>query len=131
MIARYALAGLLLMVSQSAFAQQSDSEMAACVDRANGATDEMLDCGKAEIGKWDARLNAAYQTLLHRESGAGRTELQTEQKAWLRHHLKETHRLAADPDTGSGAFMLSQGFELDDITKRTLALEQRVRDGHG
>jgi uncharacterized protein YecT (DUF1311 family) len=130
-IARYALAGLLLMVSQSAFAQQSDSEMAACVDRANGATDEMLDCGKAEIGKWDARLNAAYQTLLHRESGAGRTRLQTEQKAWLRHHLKETHRLAADPDTGSGAFMLSQGFELDDITKRTLALEQRVRDGHG
>ncbi|WP_434724143.1 lysozyme inhibitor LprI family protein [Mesorhizobium sp. RIZ17] len=130
MIARYALAGLLLMVGQSAYAQ-SDDEMAACVDRANGATDEMLDCGKAEIGKWDARLNAAYLTLLHRESGAGRTRLQTEQKAWLRHHLKETHRLAADPDTGSGAFMLSQGFELDDITKRTLALEQRVRDGHG
>lgn len=130
MVTRHALAGLLLMVSQSAYAQSTD-EMTACVDHADGASDKMLDCGKAEIGKWDARLNAAYQTLLHRETGAGRTRLQAEQKAWLRHHLKETHRLAVDPDTGSGAFMLSQGFELDDITKRTLALEQRVRDSHG
>ncbi|WP_244426078.1 lysozyme inhibitor LprI family protein [Mesorhizobium amorphae] len=105
--------------------------MAACVDRTNGVSEEMLDCGKVEIDKWDARLNAAYQTLLHRESGARRARLQAEQKAWLRHHLKETHRLTVDPDTGSGAFMVSQGFELDDITKRTLALERRVRDGHG
>ena len=130
MTARYALAGLLLMVTPSAYAQSVD-EMSACVDRANGVSEEMLDCGKAEIAKWDARLNAAYQTLLHRQSGAGRAKLQAEQKAWLRHHLQETHRLASDPDTGSGAFMLSQGFELDDITKRTLALERRVLDGHG
>ena len=130
MTAKYALAGLLLMLGQSANAQ-SDDEMAACVDRTNGVSEEMLDCGKVEIDKWDARLNAAYQTLLHRESGARRVRLQAEQKAWLRHHLKETHRLAVDPDTGSGAFMVSQGFELDDITKRTLALERRVRDGHG
>jgi uncharacterized protein YecT (DUF1311 family) len=118
------------MVTPSAYAQSVD-EMSACVDRANGVSEEMLDCGKAEIAKWDARLNAAYQTLLHRQSGAGRAKLQAEQKAWLRHHLRETHRLASDPDTGSGAFMLSQGFELDDITKRTLALERRVLDGHG
>lgn len=130
MTLRYVFAGLLLMATQSAYAQ-SDDEMAACVDRTNGVSDEMLDCGKAEIDKWDVRLNAAYQTLLHRESGARRARLQAEQKAWLRHHLKETHRIAVDPDTGSGAFMLSQGFELDDITKRTLALEQRVREGHG
>nr|WP_235999837.1 lysozyme inhibitor LprI family protein [Bradyrhizobium uaiense] len=39
----------------------------------------MLDCGKTEIDKWDARLNAAYQLLLHRESGARRTKLQAEQ----------------------------------------------------
>lgn len=130
MTPKFVLAGVLLLVVQSAYAQ-SDDEMAACVARTDGVSDKMLDCGKVEIDKWDARLNAAYQTLLHRESGAGRARLQAEQKAWLRHHLKETHRIAVDPDTGSGAFMLSQGFELDDITKRTLALEQRVRDGHG
>ena len=130
MIAKYALAGLLLMVVPSAYAQ-SDDEMSACVDKANGVSSAMLDCGQAEVDKWDARLNSAYQTLLHRENGVKRERLQAEQKAWLRHHLKETHRIAADPDTGSGALMLSQGFELDDITKRTLALEQRVRDGHG
>ena len=55
MIARYPLAGLLLIVSQSAFAQ-SDGGMTACVDRANGATDAMLDCGKTEIGI----VNAIY-----------------------------------------------------------------------
>lgn len=130
MTPRYVLAGLLLMVAQSAYAQSAD-EMAACVDRANGVSEEMLDCGKAEIDKWDTRLNAAYQALLHRERGSRRAKLQAEQKAWLYHHLKETHRLASDPNTGSGAFMVSQGFELDDITKRTLALERRVCAGHG
>ncbi|TPN75016.1 DUF1311 domain-containing protein [Mesorhizobium sp. CU2] len=118
------------MVVPSAYAQ-SDDEMSACVDKANGVSSAMLDCGKAEVDRWDARLNAAYQTLLHRENGVKRQRLQAEQKAWLRHHLKETRRIAADPDTGSGALMLSQGFELDDITKRTLILEGRVRDSHG
>jgi len=129
MIARYALACLLLMVVPSAYAQ-SDDEMAACVDKTDGVSEAMLDCGKVEIDKWDARLNAAYQTLLQRQHGAARAKLQAEQKAWLRHHVKETHRLAVDPDTGSGAFMASQGFELDDISKRTLILEGRVRTSH-
>jgi uncharacterized protein YecT (DUF1311 family) len=52
--------------------------------------------------------------------------LQREQGAWLKHHLREAHRLAADPNTGSGAFLVSEGFELDDLTARTLELEKRV-----
>ena len=69
--------------------------------------------GASEVDKWD---------------GSKRTKLQAEQKAWLVHHLGETRRLASDPDTGSGAFMISQSFELDDIAKRTLELEKRVRN---
>lgn len=105
---------------------QSDAEFSACVDRTNGVSTEMLKCGKTQIDKWDARLNTAYQTLLHETKGVKRARLQKEQRAWLRHHLQETHRLASDPNTGSGAFMLSQGFELNDLTKRTLALEKRA-----
>lgn len=127
MISKYALAGVLFLAAQSVNAQSTD-EMTACVDRADGVSTNMLECGKTEIAKWDARLNIAYRALLHREDGSKRTKLQAEQKAWLVHHLGETRRLASDPDIGSGAFMISQSFELDDIAKRTLELEKRVRN---
>ena len=87
----------------------------------------MLDCGHAEIGRWDRRLNSAYQTLLKRQKGAARSKLQREQRDWLKHHLSETQRLAAAPDNGSVAFLDSQAFELDDLSSRTLELEKRVR----
>ncbi|RXH08043.1 DUF1311 domain-containing protein [Bradyrhizobium guangzhouense] len=109
----------------SASAQQS-AEFDACVAEADGVSSKMLDCGKAEINKWDVRLNAAYQTLLHRSVDKTRAQLQQEQRAWLKHHLSESHRLAADPDNGSVAFLDSQSFELDDLVARTLQLEKRV-----
>jgi uncharacterized protein YecT (DUF1311 family) len=52
--------------------------------------------------------------------------LQSEQRAWLKHHLGETHRLAVNPNSGSAAFIDSQAFELDDLSERTLTLEKRV-----
>lgn len=106
-------------------AQQS-AEFAACMKQADGITNGMLDCGKTEIAKWDRRLNAAYQTLLHRLKGADRAQLQQEQRAWLKHHLRKTRRLAANPDNGSVALLESQSFELDDLIERTRVLEKRV-----
>ncbi|MGN6146439.1 MAG: lysozyme inhibitor LprI family protein [Mesorhizobium sp.] len=95
--------------------------------QAQGVSSKMLDCGHAEIGKWDRRLNIAYQTLLKRQKGAARSKLQREQRGWLKHYLSETERLAADPNNGSVAFLDSQAFELDDLSSRTLELEKRVR----
>lgn len=115
----------LCIAAFSANAQQS-AEFDACMKRADGVSDSMLGCGKAEIGKWDPRLNAAYQTLLRRLKGADRAQLQQEQRTWLKHHLSETHRLAANPDNGSVAFLESQSFELDDLIERTQVLEKRV-----
>jgi len=106
---------------------QSDAEMKACIDQSNGVSTAMLDCGKVEIDKFDARLNAAYNTLMHREQGPQRARLQREQRAWLKHHLREAHRLAADPNNGSAAFLTSQSFELDDLSARTAELEKRVQ----
>jgi uncharacterized protein YecT (DUF1311 family) len=52
--------------------------------------------------------------------------LQSEQRAWLKHHLSETHGLVVNPNNGSAAFIDSQAFELDDLSERTLTLEKRV-----
>jgi uncharacterized protein YecT (DUF1311 family) len=106
---------------------QLSPDFQACITQSEGGTDKMLDCGKVEIDKWDARLNAAYSTLLHNSKGEDRAHLQSEQRAWLKHHLSETHRLAVNPNNGSAAFIDSQSFELNDLSERTLTLEKRVR----
>lgn len=107
---------------------QESAEFSACLDQAAGASGEMLECHKAEVARWDPRLNAAYQTLLHRYKDNDRTQLQQEQRAWLKHHVSETHRLAVQPDRGDAAFEMSESFELDDLIKRTLALEKLVNE---
>ncbi|MCW5692862.1 MAG: DUF1311 domain-containing protein [Pseudolabrys sp.] len=113
------------MMSPSASAQDSP-ELQACMDRSDGVSTAMLACGHAEIARWDKRLNLAYQALMHESGHAAQARLRAEQRAWLRHHQNETHRLAAAPTAGSGAFMASQDFELSDIETRTLALEERL-----
>ncbi|WP_315727510.1 MULTISPECIES: lysozyme inhibitor LprI family protein [unclassified Bradyrhizobium] len=120
-----ALGTALYIAAFPASAQQS-VEFDACMAQAGGVSSKMLDCGKAEIGKWDARLNAAYQTLLHRSADKMRAQLQQEQRVWLKQHLSKIRRLATDPNNGSVAFLDSQSFELDDLVERTLQLEKRV-----
>lgn len=120
------LLGIVAMMTTHPAMAQSEDELKACIDRSGGVSSEMLKCGKVEIDKFDARLNATYNMLMHREHGLERAQLQREQRAWLKHHLQETHRLAADPNNGSAAFLDSQGFELEDLTARTLELEKRV-----
>ncbi|WP_456725227.1 MULTISPECIES: lysozyme inhibitor LprI family protein [unclassified Bradyrhizobium] len=119
------VAATLVLATLSARAQQG-TEYDACMDKAEGVSTKMLACGKTEIDKWDTRLNTAYQALLAKSKGEAHAQLQTEQRAWLKHHLGETHRLAADPDNGSVAFLDSQAFELKDIADRTLLLERRA-----
>lgn len=118
------LGAILYIAAIPASAQHAEFDV--CVAQADGVSSKILECGKAEIGKWDARLNAAYQTLLHRSADETRAQLQQEQRTWLKYHLNETHRLAADPNNGTLAFLESQSFELDDLVKRTLQLEKRV-----
>ena len=120
------VAAMLMLGTLPARAQQS-AEFDACMDKAEGVSTKMLDCGKAEIGRWDTRLNTAYQALLASSKGEAHAQLLGEQRAWLKHHLGETHRLAADPTTGSVAVLDSQAFELKDIADRTLLLEKRAQ----
>lgn len=123
----FVFAAALCIAALPASAQES-AEFIACLNQASGMSWKMSECHKAEVDKWDPRLNTAYQTLLHRLKGEERDQLQQEQRAWLKHHLSETHRLAAQPDIGDAAFMVSEAFELDDLIKRTLALEKLVNE---
>ncbi|WP_311538608.1 lysozyme inhibitor LprI family protein [uncultured Bradyrhizobium sp.] len=120
------VATMLVLGTLPARAQQS-AEFDACMDKAEGMSTKMLDCGKTEIAKWDARLNTAYQALLARSKGEAHAQLLGEQRDWLKHHLSETRRLANDPNNGSVAFLDSQAFELKDIADRTLLLEKRAK----
>ncbi|MES5481962.1 lysozyme inhibitor LprI family protein [Bradyrhizobium sp. INPA03-11B] len=119
------VASMLVLGTLPVRAQQS-AAYDACMDKAEGVSAKMLDCGKAEIDQWDTRLNTAYQALLASSKGEAHAQLLGEQRAWLKHHLSETHRLAADPNNGSVAFLDSQAFELKDIADRTLLLERRA-----
>jgi len=123
-----AVFGAALCITAISASAQESAQFSACLDQAAGASGAMLECHKAEVGRWDPRLNAAYQTLLHRYKDKQRVQLQQEQRAWLKHHLSETHRLAAQPDIGDAAFEMSESFELDDLIKRTLALEKLVNE---
>lgn len=121
--------GAALCIAAFHASAQESAAFSTCLDQAAGASEKMLECHKAEVGRWDPRLNAAYQTLLHRYKDKQRVQLQQEQRAWLKHHLSETHRLAAQPeDIGDAAFLESESFELDDLIKRTLALEKLVNE---
>lgn len=121
--------GAALCIAAFHASAQESAEFSTCLDQAAGASEKMLECHRAEVGRWDPRLNAAYQTLLHRYKDKERAQLQQEQRAWLKHHLSETHRLAAQPDDiGDAAFLESESFELDDLIKRTLALEKLVNE---
>jgi uncharacterized protein YecT (DUF1311 family) len=128
MVGKIFLVGVMLQAIVPSAPAQESPEFQACIDHADGVSTAMLDCGHAEIAKWDIRLNAAYRALMNSGNPADQAHLRLEQRAWLKHHLSETHRLAADPDAGSGAFLVSQDFELDDLKARTLVLEKRVQD---
>ncbi|MGL3208070.1 lysozyme inhibitor LprI family protein [Bradyrhizobium sp. BR 1433] len=105
------VAAMLVLGTLSVRAQQS-AAYDACMDKAEGVSTKMLDCGRTEIDQWDTRLNAAYQALLVSSKGEAHAQLLREQRTWLKHHLSETHRLAADPDNGSVAFLELPGVRI-------------------
>ena len=116
---------LAILALSTAAARAQDFE--ACIKQSGGVSTRMLECGAQEIARWDARLNAAYRTVLAHATPAGRTSLRAAQRAWLEHHRAETRRLAGAADGGSMAFLDSQVFELSDLQQRTEVLEQRAK----
>lgn len=115
-----------LMLTQAA----PSAQFTQCMSVAEGRSMDMLQCGRQEIDRWDARLNSAYQRLMRTLPAAPRARLRTDQRRWLARHRRQTARLASNPNNGSAAFLDSQSFELADLSARTVELEQRLARGH-
>jgi uncharacterized protein YecT (DUF1311 family) len=117
---------MMLVVALSLSGAEPSNDFDGCMQRAAGVSVKMLQCGHAEIMRWDARLNSAYRKLLQQSSPTQRSALRSEQRRWLSRHIATTKRLASAPDNGSSAFLDSQRFELSDLSERTRRLEDRL-----
>jgi uncharacterized protein YecT (DUF1311 family) len=91
MIVRIAMAAALVCVagitSASAQAPQGLSQRyAACQARAQGNTVQEGICAQGEMASQDARLNKAYQQVMHQlaKDPAKQMALRTEERSWLK-----------------------------------------------
>lgn len=117
---------LLLVLALLSIQTEPGGLFRSCMDKAGGVSMAMLQCGGAEIARVDARMNLVYRRLLSTMPRTAAARLRTEQRAWLRRHVRETRRLAGDPNNGSMALIDSQRFELQDLGERTQALERML-----
>lgn len=60
-----------------------------CADKSEGITPEMQACMETEYQFHDARLKAAYQSLLQMQDAAGRKSIEQSQMEWLSNKEKE------------------------------------------
>ena len=93
-----------------------------CINAAAGSTYPMHDCLSAEHDAWDKSLNAIYQTRMASRSGAEKTQLRDQERAWLKTTQHKCDHASDDEQGGS-----LQGIEvdqcyLDETIRRTLAL---------
>lgn len=62
---------------------------AECADKSGGITPEMQACMETEYQFHDARLKAAYQSLLQMQDAAGRKSIEQSQMEWLSNKNKK------------------------------------------
>lgn len=55
-----------------------------CMDKSDGATQNMVECIDAEVRRQDARLNKAYKELMTDLTAPRIKRLQDAQRAWLK-----------------------------------------------
>lgn len=93
--------GLALGLSGGAHAELSP-QLTACMDRAGGNTQGMVECMGAETRRQDARLNQAYKALMDATAAERKKQLQEAQRAWVR--FRDTNcAFYLDPQGGSMA----------------------------
>ncbi|GAA5236017.1 DUF1311 domain-containing protein [Verticiella sediminum] len=93
-----------LFGAPSAWAAATDANESpayvACMDKAGGVTQGMMNCIQTEAERQDARLNAAYKALGERIGQARKDTLRDAQRAWLRYRDANC-AFYDDPDGGT------------------------------
>jgi uncharacterized protein YecT (DUF1311 family) len=83
-----AAASAVLLATSMGLLAASETDMSkqytTCMDKANGASPDMIDCIMAETKQQDARLNENYKRLLSKFSEERKGALLEAQRAWIR-----------------------------------------------
>jgi uncharacterized protein YecT (DUF1311 family) len=118
-IVAVALVGVALSVSASASAAVS-AKYQACLDRAHGSTVQLGLCEQTELAAQDARLNKAYQQVMHQlaKSPEKQTALRDEERSWIK---KRDYECKVDGNT------IDDSCLVDKTSARADALESQVR----
>ncbi len=75
-------------------------QFSVCMDKADGVTQNMVECIDAEIKRQDARLNKAYKALVADLTPERKKQLLEAQRAWLK--FRDTNcAFYFDPDGGT------------------------------
>ncbi len=99
----------------------------ACMEASNSVTANMRECLARETGRWDTRLNRAYNAVLHetRDRPASKKRLREAQRAWLKYRQANCayygRRSGGSIDIINGASCW-----LDDTAHRALELENML-----
>ncbi|MGE0086197.1 MAG: lysozyme inhibitor LprI family protein [Desulfococcaceae bacterium] len=126
MFSRYFIAvAALLCFSQAAFAADDiglSKEYSVCMDRANGITENMIECFAAETKKQDARLNKVYKELMNALSPARKNQLKEAQRAWIKFRDANVS-YCENPEGGSIARINSNRYFMSATAARAKELE--------
>ena len=95
-------AALLTAMAWASAASATSPEFDKCVDKSGGVTIAMRNCASAEEDRQDRDLNAFYKQAMARRDAAGRDELRTQERAWLKLRVQKCHKVLMETEGTAG-----------------------------
>lgn len=95
---------------------------AACMDKSNATTMDMIGCITAENQRQDVQLNKAYKAFMAELLPPRRAQLQDAQRAWIKFRDANC-AFYADPDGGTLAWVNANSCMLSATAERARELE--------
>jgi uncharacterized protein YecT (DUF1311 family) len=120
-------AALLTAMAWANAASATSPEFDKCVDKSGGVTTAMRDCAFAEEARQDRDLNAFYKQAMARRDAAGRQQLRTQERAWLKQTKKKCDELLKGE--GTVALLNFDDCWLETYDKRVAELKA-LANGH-
>lgn len=125
----FALIGLVLLFSSSAFAFGGDEslsqEYAACISGAGGVTPDILDCTASEAERQEKQLNIVYKKVMAGLSKDRQEALKKAQRAWLQYRELYSGYLY-DPDGGQIAIINANSWHMRITAARVQELKLEI-----
>lgn len=112
----------LLLLNNVAFAEKTNSQFDACMDKSGGVTVNILNCIDAETRKQDKKLNTMYQNVMKSLSNKRKEQLKKTQQLWIKYRDANCD-FYYEPDGGTMASISGANCVMDMTTQRAKELE--------